>query len=85
VKHLDLFDLPDEARDLVRACEVTGERTRFDRAGRGVAVLVSWDEYLALRETLAISNDSLFYAELETAEEQVRQGKMLLVEDLLEG
>lgn len=84
MKRVDLADLPGEARDLVRECEVRGERTRFERGGRGVAVLVSWDEYLALRETVAISNEPLFYVAIETAEEEVRQGKMLLVEDLIE-
>ena len=82
MRHLDLLDVPEEARELVRESEIRGERTLFERDGRPVAILVSWDEYLALRETLAIMNDPLLYARLETAEEELRQGKMLLVEDL---
>jgi mRNA-degrading endonuclease RelE of RelBE toxin-antitoxin system/PHD/YefM family antitoxin component YafN of YafNO toxin-antitoxin module len=76
VKHLDLLDLPEEARDLVRECEAQGVRSVFERAGRPVAVLVSWDEYMALRETIEMANDSLFYARLEEADEDVRQERM---------
>jgi len=84
VKRIDLLELPDDARELVRECEAKGARTVFERDGRPVAILVSYDEYLAMRETIDIANDPLFFARLETAEEQVRQGKMLLVEDLIE-
>jgi len=84
VKRIDLLDLPEDARDLVRECEAKGERTLFERSGRPVAMLVSYDEYLALRETVDIMNAPLLYARIETAEEEVRRGKMMLVEDLLE-
>lgn len=84
MKRIDLLDLPDDARDLVRECEAKGERTLFERSGRPVAMLVSYDEYLALRETVDIMNAPLLYARIETAEEEVRRGKMMLVEDLLE-
>lgn len=83
MKRVDLYDLSDEARELVRECELRGERTLFEREGRPVAILASWDEYLALRETLAIVNEPLFYAKLEGADEEVRKGKMLMVEDLV--
>jgi PHD/YefM family antitoxin component YafN of YafNO toxin-antitoxin module len=84
VKHVDLLDLPEEARDLVRECEARGERTLFERDGRGVAVLVSWDEYLALRETIDIANDPLLYARIETAEEEARTNRLMLPEDLFD-
>ena len=84
MKRIDLLDLPEDARDLVRECEAKGERTLFERSGRPVAMLVSYDEYLALRETVDIMNAPLLYARIETAEEEVRRGKMMLVEDLLE-
>ena len=76
MKHLDLLDLPEEARDLVRECEAQGVRSVFERAGRPVAVLVSWDEYMALRETIEMANDALFYARLEAADEDVRGERM---------
>ncbi|HYR28204.1 MAG TPA: type II toxin-antitoxin system Phd/YefM family antitoxin [Thermoanaerobaculia bacterium] len=84
MNRIDLLDLPEAARDLVRECEARGERTLFERNGRAVAVLVSYDEYLALRETIDLVNAPLVYARLETADEEVRRGKMMLVEDLLE-
>jgi PHD/YefM family antitoxin component YafN of YafNO toxin-antitoxin module len=82
-KRLEIPDLPDDVRQLVAECELTGKRTFFERAGRVVAILTSYDEYLALRETIDILNDAALRQTLETAEEQVRGGAMLLAEDIL--
>lgn len=84
MNRIDLLDLPEQARDLVRECEARGERTVFERNGRPVAMLVSYDEYLALRETIDLVNAPLVYAKIETAEEEVRRGRMMLVEDLFD-
>lgn len=84
MKRIDLLALPDDARDLVRECEAKGEQTLFERGGRPVAILVSYDEYLAMRETIDIANEPLFFAKLETAEEEVRNGKMVLIEDVID-
>jgi prevent-host-death family protein len=70
VKHLDVLDLPEDARDLIRECEAKGTRTVFERNRRPVAVLVSYDEYQALRETIEIANDSLLFARLASADEE---------------
>jgi mRNA-degrading endonuclease RelE of RelBE toxin-antitoxin system len=77
VRRVDLLDLPDETRDLIRECAVQGTRTEFTRNGNPVAVLVSSDEYLALRETIDIANDSLLYARLAQAdaEEPEQRGR----------
>jgi PHD/YefM family antitoxin component YafN of YafNO toxin-antitoxin module len=84
VKHFDVLDLAAETRDLVTQCEVTGKQTLFERQGRAVAMLVSYDEYLALRETIDIANDGALRGKLEAAEDEVRRGQVVLVEDLLE-
>ena len=76
MKHIDLLDLPEEARDLVRECEAQGARSVFERNGRPVAVLVSWDEYLAMKETIEIANDSLFFAHLAEADQQIESGEV---------
>lgn len=74
MKHLDVLDLPEDSRDLIRECEATGAQTVFERNGRPVAMLVSYDEYMALRETIEIANDSLLFAKLaEADEEEVEQ------------
>jgi mRNA-degrading endonuclease RelE of RelBE toxin-antitoxin system len=74
VKRIDILDLTEDARDLIRECEVKGTRTVFERKGRPVAMLVSHDEYIALRETIEIANDSLLFAKLaEADEEEVEQ------------
>jgi mRNA-degrading endonuclease RelE of RelBE toxin-antitoxin system len=74
VKHIDVLDLPEDARDLIRECEAKGTRSVFERNGRPVAVLVSHDEYIALRETIDIANDSLLFAKIAEADnEEVEQ------------
>jgi mRNA-degrading endonuclease RelE of RelBE toxin-antitoxin system len=70
VKHIDILDLPEEVRDLVRESEVQGTRALFSRFGRPVAVLLSHDEYIAMKETLDIANDSLLFAKLAEADEE---------------
>ncbi|HXG58875.1 MAG TPA: hypothetical protein VNL91_07615 [Thermoanaerobaculia bacterium] len=83
-KRLDILDLPDDLRALLGACELTGQRTRFDRNGKTTAVLLSWDEYLALRETLEIANDAPLRERLARAEDEARGQALLLPEDLFE-
>jgi prevent-host-death family protein len=70
VKRFDILDLPEQSRDLIRECEATGSRTVFTRNGRPVAILISHDEYQAMRETLDIANDSLLFARLAQADEE---------------
>jgi hypothetical protein len=82
VKRIELLDLTDEARDLIRECEVQGTRTQFERGGRPVAMLVSYDEYVALRETIALSNEPLLWARIEAAEEEARLGKLIEAQDV---
>jgi PHD/YefM family antitoxin component YafN of YafNO toxin-antitoxin module len=83
-RRVEILDLADEARELVRDCEITGKRTVFTRNGREVAILVAHDEYLALRETIEIAGDAALREQLARGEEEVGRGAMLLVEDLLE-
>jgi len=71
-------------RQLVGECEISGKRTVFSRDGRPVAILLSHDEYLALRETIDIANNADLRRQIETAEEEVKRGAMMLPEDLFE-
>ena len=52
------------------------------RGGRAVAILASYDEYLALRETVDIANDAALRESVAAADEQIRRNAMLLPEDL---
>lgn len=81
-KNLEILELPPEVRDLVSECELTGRRTLFQRDGRSVAILVSYDEYLALRETIEIANDTALRARIDAAEDEVRRNALILPEDL---
>jgi prevent-host-death family protein len=78
---VDIHDLGEEARELAASCEVSGRRTVISRNGRRIAVLTSWDEYFALRETIALLERDDVRAELELAEDQARRGELLLPED----
>ena len=81
-KRLQILDSPPAVRDLVRECELTGSRTIFERNGRPVAILVSHDEYLALRETIEIAGDPDLLAMLDSTEAEIRRNALLLPEDL---
>jgi len=83
-KQFEILDLPPDARQLVAECEVKGARTVFVRSGRPVAILVSYDEYLALRETIDISANAALRAQINTAEGEAGRGAMVLPEDLFE-
>jgi PHD/YefM family antitoxin component YafN of YafNO toxin-antitoxin module len=83
-KRLELLDLPPDVRQLVAECEVSGKRTVFARDGRPVAILISHDEYLALRETIEVSNNADLRRQIEIAEDEVKRGAMMLPEDLFE-
>ena len=70
MKTIDVLDLSDDARELIRESEVRGTRTLLQRNGRPVAMLVSYDEYLALRETVDIANDPDLAAAINAASEE---------------
>jgi PHD/YefM family antitoxin component YafN of YafNO toxin-antitoxin module len=72
-------------RQLVGECEVSGKRTLFERNGRPVALLLSYDEYLALRETIDIAKDAALRHQIDMAEDEVKRNAMILPEDLFEG
>ena len=69
-------------RELVSECELTGRRTLFQRDGRPVAILVSFDEYLALRETIEVASDEYLRSRIECADEELRHNRLMLPEDL---
>ena len=81
-KRLEILDLPDAVRQLVGECELTGKRTLLERNGRPVAILTSYDEYLAMRETIDLANDAPMRQMIEAGDDQIRRGAMLEVEDL---
>ncbi len=81
-KRLEILDLPDDVRSLVGECELTGRRTLFQRNGRPVAILTSYDEYLALRETIDLANDTSLRETIGKADDEVRRAAMFLAEDL---
>lgn len=83
-KHLSILELEEPTRRLVGECELTGNRTIFERNERPVAMLVSYDEYLALRETIDVANDAAIRAELDASDAAVAKNALLLPEELNE-
>lgn len=81
-KRLELLELSADARQLVAECEVSGKRTRFERDGKTVAILVSYDEYLALRETIDIANNADLRKQIDGGEEELKRNALMLPEDL---
>lgn len=47
-------DLEAPLHDLVMETEVTGRRALFLRNGCGVAILASYDEWIAMRDTIGV-------------------------------
>ena len=84
-KRLELLELSPDVRQLVAECEVSGKRTRFERDGTPVAILVSFDEYLALRETIDIGNNAELRKQIDAAEDELKRNALMLPEDLFEG
>ena len=85
MKRIDILDVAEDLRALVGECELTGNRTTFLRNERPIAILISHDEYLALRETIDIADDAPLRAAIEEGETEVLRGAMLAAEDLLDG
>ena len=79
---IDIAELDEALRGFVMECEVSGQRTRFTRDRREVAILVSRDEYLAMRETIEVSNDLALRDELDQATAELARGALLRPEDL---
>ena len=69
-------------KELVAECELTGSRTVFRRGERSVAILVSHDEYLALRETIALMNDADLRQRVAAAEAEFARNAIIAPEDL---
>ena len=78
----NLFSLDPAVAEFVRECELTGRRTILLRNDRAVAALVSWDEYVALRETVELASRPSIAREIELADQQARRNALLLPEDL---
>lgn len=79
-----LDEIPDPVRASVLESEVTGNRTIFERAGRPTAILLSWDEYLALRETIDIAASGEAMETIRGSSEELDRGLALLPEAVLE-
>jgi PHD/YefM family antitoxin component YafN of YafNO toxin-antitoxin module len=81
-KRLEIADLPDAAKEMIAECELSGRRTVYQRNSRPVAILISFDEYLALRETIDIARDAPLIERIAIADAETQRNAILLPEDL---
>ena len=82
-KRLEILDLPPDVRELAGECELTGKRITFTRGGRPVAILISYDEWLAQRETIELANDEILRARIARADAELQRGAALELIDLV--
>ena len=81
----DAFEISDttgQLQELVSRTELTGKPVHFLRNGNPVVVLISHDEHLALRETIALAADERLRNELAAAEQETKSGDLYLAEEL---
>jgi PHD/YefM family antitoxin component YafN of YafNO toxin-antitoxin module len=83
-KRIPILELSEDARRIVGESELTGGRTLFERNDRPVAILISFDEYTSLCETIDIASDSVLRSELDAAEKELARNALMLPEDLFE-
>lgn len=82
-RSVQIASLDPDFAEFLRECEASGRRTVFLRNATAVAVLLSMDEYIALRETVALAGSEPHAQIIAAADEEIRRGAMLLPEDLL--
>ncbi len=70
---------------LLAEVEELGERFVITRSGRPVGVLLSYDEYRGLLETLEILADTELSQAIERGLEDVEQGKLVTHEKVWDG
>lgn len=79
---IKLDELDPAVRDLIGPCEVTGERTIVSRDQKPIAIILSWDEYLAMSETIALAASDRLRSDLAAADEELSRNALMLPEDL---
>ena len=82
MKTLSLSEVKARLSQLVDEVEDRDERVVITRKGRPAAVLVSQDDLESLQETLEITSDRAFMAEIRRAVRQVKQGKTVTYEEV---
>lgn len=68
--------------ELVAAVATTQDHVEITRNGQQAAVLVSYEELAALRETIAVLSDARAVAEIAEADADIVAGDTIDVEDL---
>ena len=81
---VNISELAEPLQEFVRECEVTGRKTWFTRSDRKVSVIVSHDEYTAMKESIEIGASADQRQAILDAENDITRNALLLVEDLLE-
>jgi PHD/YefM family antitoxin component YafN of YafNO toxin-antitoxin module len=68
---LEADSIGQPVRAAVLATEVMGRRTAITRQARPIAVLISWDEFISLRETVELESDEGTVAAIRAGEAEL--------------
>jgi len=68
---IEADSITQPVRAAVLATEVMGRRTAITRRERPIAVLISWDEFISLRETIELESDEATVTEIRAGEAQL--------------
>lgn len=79
---IDIDHVGEPLRSALLECEVTGNRAVIRRGTRPIAVLASWDEYLALVDTAALMAEEGRIARIREAERDLQTGNVVADERL---
>ncbi len=79
---MTVTDAKARLSELVAAVATTHDHVEITRNGEPAAVLVSHDELVALRETIALLRDPGAQADIAEAEEDVTAGRTVSAEEM---
>lgn len=68
---IEADSISQPVRAAVLATEVMGRRTAITRRESPIAILISWDEFISLRETIELESDEATVAEIRAGEAEL--------------
>jgi prevent-host-death family protein len=79
---MTVTDAKARLSELVYAVATTHDRVEITRNGEPAAVLISYDEFDSMRETIALLSDPGARADIRESEADIKAGRLTDAEDL---
>jgi len=80
---INLTEAKTRLTKYINEAQNLGEQFLISRNGRPVAVLMSYEEYDSLLETLDVLSDEQLMADIKAGEEDIKAGRVIDHEELL--